>query len=569
MNSSLIAAAVIMLLIVSAFALMIINMNRFRRNSFREEVKKRWGNRRESEPEDYPNPRHMHYADSCPNGQESSSSQEYGCLDDITWQDVEMDRLLAHLNAAWTGPGFETLIHWMRHPVISGQNILTFRDRLITWFETNEQKRIEIASLLYDSGLGRSGSVYDTIRAVEQAEPVRTVRFVIPAVLSLAGLAGLFIKPVPSLILLIIMFGVNFRIRMNTQADHRSVTEGFACISGLLRTADRLQNTDHDSEELNILLLKAKEASGAFGSFSKDAVLLASGNQTGIAQAVLSYLNLFFHLDMISYNRMLYSVHEHMEEALILYRTVGTIDAAWSVASWRAGASDWCRPELTEENTGMNLKGMHHPLMKDPVPNDCVTDTGFLLTGSNASGKSTYLKGCALAAVMAQTIFSVPADFYSAPFFSVFTSIALKDNLRGGESYYVVEIRSLKRIFDAADKGGPVLAMADEVLRGTNTVERIASSGAILRKLREKGVIILAATHDIELSYMLEGILPNRHFGETVKDGDVIFDYTLKDGRAEGRNAIRLLKEAGFPQDVTDGAALLAEHFEETGEWII
>ena len=567
MNGSLIAAAVIMLLTVSAFGLMIINMNRFRRNSFRDELKKRWGIRRDGDPGKYPEPCHMHYADSCPNGQESSSYPEYGFIDDITWKDIEMDRFLAHIDVTWTGPGYEVLIHWLRHPVISDRSALEFRDRLITWLETYDQERAEIAGVLYTSGLDRKGSVYDAVRAVEQAEPVSTFRFVIPALLTLAGLAGLFIKPVPSLILLIVMFAVNFRIRMNAQADYRSVTDGFACLEGLLKASDRLQNTYHDSEELRVLLDEAKNASKVFGNFRKGAFLLGSGNQTGISQAVLTYLNLFFHLDMIRYNRMLLSVREHMEEAMILFRTVGTIDAAWSAASWRAGGSDWCRPDLSCENQGINLRGMHHPLMNDPVPNDCVTDTGFLLTGSNASGKSTYLKGCALSAIMAQTIASVPAVSYSAPFFSVFTSIALTDNLRGGESYYVVEIRSLKRILDAAGSGHPVLAMADEVLRGTNTVERIASSASILRKLREEGVIILAATHDIELSYMLETILPNRHFGETIDEGDVVFDYTLREGRAEGRNAIRLLQEAGFPQDVTDRAGLSARHFEETGEW--
>ena len=229
----------------------------------------------------------------------------------------------------------------------------------------------------------------------------------------------------------------------------------------------------------------------------------------------------------------------------------------------------------------------------------------MLLTGSNASGKSTFLKTIAINAIFAQTIYTCLADTYTSRFFRVFSSMALQDNIQGSESYYIVEIKSLKRIIDAA--GGadteidaqnvaetdtatdtetetvenadtaatnpythvPVLCFIDEVLRGTNTVERIAASSRILQALAHKNALCFAATHDIELTTILENTYANYHFQEEVSDNDVQFDYQLHKGRATSRNAIKLLGIIGFNKEITDEATGAARAFEETGAWAV
>lgn len=96
--------------------------------------------------------------------------------------------------------------------------------------------------------------------------------------------------------------------------------------------------------------------------------------------------------------------------------------------------------------------------------------------------------------------------------------MALRDDLSSQESYYIAEIRSLKRILDAVGEEYPVLCFVDEVLRGTNTVERIAASSQILESLASENVICFAATHDIELTYILEGVYENYHFSEEIDE---------------------------------------------------
>ena len=145
--------------------------------------------------------------------------------------------------------------------------------------------------------------------------------------------------------------------------------------------------------------------------------------------------------------------------------------------------------------------------------------------------------------------------------------MALTDNLLGSESYYIVEIKSLKRILDRANNIVPTLCFVDEVLRGTNTLERIAASSRILEYLSRLNVLCFAATHDIELTYILEKHFKNYHFQEEVKDDQVVFDYQLREGRASSRNAIKLLNMMGYPEEVVKNAGEEVNHFIKTGTW--
>ena len=160
------------------------------------------------------------------------------------------------------------------------------------------------------------------------------------------------------------------------------------------------------------------------------------------------------------------------------------------------------------------------------------------------------------------------AKAFSAPCYRLYTSISISDDLLNGESSYVAEIRALKRVMDAAEaKGAPVLAFTDEILRGTNTVERIAAAAQILKYLKDEGVICFAATHDIELTVLLQNEYHNYHFAEEVKNGEVIFPYQLREGRVRSRNAIRLLAGMGYDKKITELAEKMASDFLEKGVW--
>jgi DNA mismatch repair ATPase MutS len=146
--------------------------------------------------------------------------------------------------------------------------------------------------------------------------------------------------------------------------------------------------------------------------------------------------------------------------------------------------------------------------------------------------------------------------------------MALRDDLAGGDSYYIVEIKSLKRILDAANtSGNRIFCLIDEVLRGTNTIERIAASTQILKSLDHKNIQCFAATHDIELTELLKDSYDNYHFEGEVTDSDVHFSYKIKEGPATNRNAIKLLSIIGYDPKIVEDAQNMADEFTRTGTW--
>ena len=267
---------------------------------------------------------------------------------------------------------------------------------------------------------------------------------------------------------------------------------------------------------------------------------------------------------------MLRILQDNKQESIDIVEKIGYLDAVISIGYFRAALPHYCVPELAEgADEPLTISEGFHPAISYPVSNSFSQKKGMLVTGSNASGKSTFLKMTAINAVLAQTIHTCAAKSYRGNYYRIYSSMALRDNLASGESYYIVEIKALKRIVDAAAEPSqsPLLCFVDEVLRGTNTVERIAASVQILRKLSEQGIYCFAATHDIELTHLLEDVYDNYHFEEEVRDGDVLFSYRLLEGRAHTRNAIRLLEIIGFSDEIIQKADNMAKDFLETGEW--
>ena len=199
-----------------------------------------------------------------------------------------------------------------------------------------------------------------------------------------------------------------------------------------------------------------------------------------------------------------------------------------TICAFRKALAFYAVPEFVEH--GMEIEEAFHPLIAEPVANSFTLERGMLLTGSNASGKSTFLKTVEICALLAQTIQTVPAKKYSAERYRIYSSMSLRDDLENGESYYMVEIRSIKRILEAAkEPGTKVLCLVDEVLRGTNTVERIAAASEIMRSFTGENILCFAATHDIELTQLLADVYDNYHFEEQIENNDIDLVIFLRD----------------------------------------
>ena len=333
-------------------------------------------------------------------------------------------------------------------------------------------------------------------------------------------------------------------------------------------------------EKLNLPILKEYNSkihrlSGELKYLTKNMYLISDGTMNdSIMGMFLEYVKMLFHVDLIKFNSIVKATDDKIELIDQLYETMGRIEAAVAVSSFKRllineyGA--YAKPSISRggDKNFIEFKEIYHPMIEGAVKNSMKEEKAVLLTGSNASGKSTFLKTVAINAILAQTICVVCGEELSMSESYIYSSMALRDDLESNESYYIVEIKSFKRILDKSRNGKrQIMCFIDEVLRGTNTVERIAASSIILNKLSRERTVCFAATHDIELTRILQTSYKNYHFEEDVVEDDVLFNYELKTGPATTRNAIKLLKVIGYDKEIIDGAMTRAENFMRDGVW--
>ena len=581
--------------LVLLFVLWIFYENRKIKNNTLERIRRNWGKPSKRQYEAGDLEQISHYF--------RRKEKEGFVIDDITWNDLDMDRLYKMVNQTVSSPGEDVLYDMMRRPVFSREE-LEEREKLVEFFSSHTKEREEMQLHLSKVGKTRLGSLSDTVLALNSSPKVKTGIHVFMLTLMLDLAVLLPLNPLVGFFIFLVLMVANITIYYT--GNDRSLIEAYLdCFTHLLRmlsVAEEMKNVKWP--EVKEQMEAIAEAKAAFAGLSRKSFFLTSKNTDGgdPSQIVMEYVRLLTHVDILVYNSLLKEVQGKTEAIMKLIDNIGELDACISIASFREMLSLWCRPEfvdghqkkessrlqekahdtwkatgISENRAGehtwtasriqMQVEDLYHPLLTEAVANSFQVSGGTLVTGSNASGKSTFLKNVAMNSILAQTLGTCTCSSYRAPFLKVMTSMALRDDMESGESYFIVEIKSLKRILDESKKPEPLLCIVDEVLRGTNTIERIAASSQILASLHQNWVLPFAATHDIELSYILEDLYDNYHFEEEVKEKEVVFSYILKKGRATSRNAIRLLDMLEYDPKIVEGAAKAARDFEEKGVW--
>ncbi|MCI5648853.1 MAG: DNA mismatch repair protein MutS [Fusicatenibacter sp.] len=491
-------------------------------------------------------------------------------IDDITWNDLNMDLVYQKINHSMSACGDEYLYCALRMPELD-ETVLNERERLISYFDCHEKERVLVQEAL--DGIGRiyGYSISDYIDAIRNVPKRSRKKYFFLSASALVGIAFLFVWPAIGMMVFISFLTINVIVHSRESGRIDACLKSLMCVLRILRTAGKLGKME--IPELSDYLLRLQVESRKMRGIRKKCITLihTRGMDGDLASMLSSYFNTFFLFDFISFYSVIRDLKQNSNTLTQMISDIGVLDFAISVASYRKSLPFYCIPEYVSngriEEFVMDLEDLYHPLLMEPVANSICAKRGILITGSNASGKSTFLKSVALNAILAQSIDTSLSHSYQSVMCRVMTSMALRDDIENGESYYIVEIRSVKRILDQSRKKEPLLCVIDEVFRGTNTVERIAASSQVLFSLRKPQVLCFAATHDIELTYILEELYTNYHFEEKVTDQDVEFDYLLKEGRAVGRNAIALLSVMGYEREIVEGAKKAAARFEENGIW--
>lgn len=480
-------------------------------------------------------------------------------VDDISWNDIDGERLFQRMNYCNSSVGEEYLYYRVRHLNFQKDQKETEElERRLLAVDTNEAERLNIQVLF--AKLGRCGkySIFQYLDWLDMVKIKPVILYWLFLLVYPLCFVLMYFMPALGVLAIALVLSVRIMFHVMERKEIEPYIISFAYLIRTFRFVDLIAKNKFMQETWPEETKRLNELKKGVKGISAFQMLFLKDSGDSLWDGIMIYLNSLTGFDMIAFYSMLKKVEKHKNEMDEMISLLGKMEAEISIASFRKSLPHFCIPCFTDA-IDMEAQLVYHPMIEEPVANTFAIKKGMLLTGSNASGKSTFLKTVEIAAILAQTIQTVPAVSYKAPFFRIYSSMSLRDSLEENESYYIVEIKAIKRILDAkTDSEIPVLCFVDEVLRGTNTVERISAASEILREFSGSGILSFAATHDVELTQILADVYENYHFEELVTNEDVSFPYKLLEGPAQTRNAIKLLKLMGYPEQITKKAEKLA-----------
>jgi energy-coupling factor transporter ATP-binding protein EcfA2 len=279
---------------------------------------------------------------------------------------------------------------------------------------------------------------------------------------------------------------------------------------------------------------------------------------TDVTYVINEWFKMLFLIEPIIFVSSIAKVNKYLGDIKILYDAVAKVDICISIQSVRDGLPYYCKPDFNGVASNFIIKDLYHPLIENCVANSIRSDNSkvVLITGSNMSGKTTFIRAIALNTLLAQTIHTCCAVTYQAPALKILTSIHMNDDLDAHKSYFQAEALSVLNIINNSSINESVksLVIIDEIFRGTNTIERIAAAMSVLTHLIENENFVFVSTHDLELAELLGNNNTVYSFEELINDAGLVFDYKIKEGVLKNKNGINVLLRLGYPQTIIDAA---------------
>ena len=232
-------------------------------------------------------------------------------------------------------------------------------------------------------------------------------------------------------------------------------------------------------------------------------------------------------------------------------KTMGDIEALCSIANLAFDFEDWTYPLISDLDEIKAVELAHPMLYSKAISNSFSLNSKSkiaLITGSNMSGKSTFLRTIGINLVLSYIGAPVCSKSFEAGIFNIYTCMRTKDNLEESISSFYAEILRIKILIEASKKGEKVFFLLDEIFKGTNSKDRHDGATVLIKQLVKNNAMGLVSTHDLELCDLENEYnwIKNYNFQEYYKDNNIKFDYKLRDGRSKTQNAIHLMKLAGI-----------------------
>lgn len=499
------------------------------------------------------------------------SPQEAGDLDLFG----ERLSLFGLLNRTSTSVGQSRLAHVLTHPLLSPDAIRT-RQAATQWMAEHPAERFQLmaAAAAMRPLHKETCRLYETIRDASPAftspgfKLLRWWSLAAPIALGLgianqAGWNQLSVGWLPLVVLLIInviliqLFLKPARLIVRPWLELDNIVarlRHFAATAVELLPRDGLLGEQHQR-------LSASLQRGCLPALERRIPLLFLG-LSGIMHTLIDVL-VFWDFQML---RLLEASYiRHRSQLIDALRALGQCElfASMGTLAWEQTIVSW--PQFVSDGPRLEIDEGFHPLI---APEEAVANSltlgddlrTWLITGSNMSGKSTFLRMAATNVLLAQIGSATTTRRIRLSPLEILTDLRVRDELSRKESYFLAEVRQVRRMVDAARSGRPVFALIDEPFRGTNSAERVAAASAVVTSLINGSGLHLVATHDAALTSLGEpDNAENYHFQESFEQKNLVFDYKLRTGPAQSRNALRVLQAEGYPKDLLAHAKRLLD----------
>ncbi|MCE7054418.1 hypothetical protein LZF95_07025 [Algoriphagus sp. AGSA1] len=463
------------------------------------------------------------------------------------WNDLGMDEVFLRIDHTLTKYGEQYLYSSLR--LVKEGDLLDERlESTIQTFENNPGFESFMTRKLESLSKNDSYFLCNVFQRETPQNPWFMLFYILSALSVIGVISSLFMQwmILPAILVITCNFFIHYWSELNVSLESRT----FGQLGEMLAMSQLILK---ESKKQGIFMPKQPEIEKVGSLIFKASVLKPRMKGFGELAELVGYITELFKAAFLIETLLYYSILKEIGEKRSLieenFDYVAYLDFALSIAQLRK--SD---PFITVPKEGTSLqidgKGMFHPLLSYAIRNSIRIDrNGVLITGTNMSGKSTFLRIIGLNCLLAQTINSVFAQEMILPKLHIHSSIQTFDELESDKSYFYSEAETMKEMLTVDHEQGFNLLLIDEIFKGTNSRERLVISSEVLQQLAQENSIVIATTHDLELVHGLPDFIFFYFTGQDVA-GNYQYDFRLRAGVLQSTNAVFVLRDMGYPEEV-------------------
>ena len=466
--------------------------------------------------------------------------------------------LFQFLNRTSTISGKRVLSHWLQHPPIQAKEI-TGRQEAIQEISCKRDWRLSFlaAGKMFNETELQHKEVLDWAEKIlpfNRFKLIGVLKLVLP-VLTLLMLtpAIWFNLPVPLYVCIGVQWAFLYFYRKRIKEYYRFFGHKSQLIEKYVSLLNEIEKEQFSGEFLvsaKNKITSPESAGTAIGKLGK----LACEFEYRQNMIVALILNSFFLWDI----RCIYKLRKwhigNRHKLVEWLEVIESTDALISLANYADNQSGFVFPEIEAGDFILYAENLGHPLL-DPAKRVCSDFSvggwpeTIIVTGANMAGKSTFLRAVGVNLVLARNGAPVCASSFRVTPTGIYTNMRTTDSLFKDESYFYAELKRLSHILKKLQKGESLFIIIDEMLKGTNSVDKLKGSKELIKKFLDYNMVALIATHDLKLGGLeneFPGKVRNKCFEIRIVDNELIFDYQLSDGITKTMNATFLMKKMGI-----------------------